>query len=418
MEVYLSWTTRWTTGEAAVVRNITKSLLEKLEVGDYEIRDTKQSRLVLRVRCSGKHSYYVRLGRGSRRQWHLIGEARLLTPEQARDMAHEALADVARGKDPTVTRRTRKSATFGDFFEKQYRPWAESHLKSASSFLGRIDAQFSPLFGRKALPEITPFAVERWRTARLRGPDAVTPSTVNRDLVALKACLSKAVAWGVLPDHPLRGVRRSKEDDARVVRFLSIEEEKRLRKALAARDRSRREARQRGNDWRTERGYEVLSQFGRYTDHLTPLVLLAVNTGLRRGELLRLHWSDVDLAVGRLAVRGEKAKSGRTRHVPLNVEAVAVLKAWGERHDGLVFPSQDGSEMTTLKTAWLKLARTARLTNFRFHDLRHTFASKLVQRGVPLNTVRQLLGHSDFSLTLRYAHLAAEDLAAAVEKLA
>jgi site-specific recombinase XerD len=74
--------------------------------------------------------------------------------------------------------------------------------------------------------------------------------------------------------------------------------------------------------------------------------------------------------------------------------------------------------MTTLKTAWLKLARTARLTNFRFHDLRHTFASKLVQRGVPLNTVRQLLGHSDFSLTLRYAHLAAEDLAAAVEKLA
>jgi integrase len=253
----------------------------------------------------------------------------------------------------------------------------------------------------------------------LRGDNAVKPGTVNRDLVALKACLSKAVHWRFIAEHPLlRGVKLLKEDTSGVARFLSADEEARLRRSLASRDDDRRAARARANEWRRERGYELMPEFGSYTDYLTPLVLVAMNTGLRRGELLELTWADLDLPRGILTVRGEGAKSGRTRHVPLNSEAQRVLSAWKPAEgEGLVFPGDDGRPMANLKTAWVRVAAAAKLQAFRFHDLRHTFASKLVQRGVDLNTVRELLGHSDFSLTLRYAHLAAENKVAAVAKL-
>lgn len=152
---------------------------------------------------------------------------------------------------------------------------------------------------------------------------------------------------------------------------------------------------------------------GGYADHLTPVVLVAINTGLRRGELLSLRWADVDLGSKLLTVRADKAKSGKQRHVPLNAEAHAVLQAWKQQADGdaQVFQPAD------VKTAWASLLDRAGVAGFRFHDLRHTFASKLVTKGVDLNTVRELLGHGDIKMTLRYAHLAPAHLAAAVERL-
>jgi integrase len=139
---------------------------------------------------------------------------------------------------------------------------------------------------------------------------------------------------------------------------------------------------------------------------------------MRRGELFAMRWPDVDLTRAIVTVRGGDAKSGQTRHIPLNTEAVAVLSAWkpGAAAD-FVFAGRDGEAMDDIKTAWLNLAKAAKLESFRFHDTRHSFASKLVQAGVDLNTVRELLGHSDIKMTLRYAHLAPEHKAAAVAKL-
>ena len=112
------------------------------------------------------------------------------------------------------------------------------------------------------------------------------------------------------------------------MRYLSPAEEKRLRAALIARDTTRRAERATANDWRRERGYALWPEHGTYTDHLTPIVLLALNTGLRRGELFNLRWADVDLTRAIVTVQGGGAKSGQTRHVPLNSEAEAVLEAW------------------------------------------------------------------------------------------
>lgn len=392
--------------------NITQDLLRSLGNQNLTIFDTKQRGLQLRMRDSGAHAWRVQLGRG---KFLTLGRLDAVPPAKARELARKELGKVADGQDPIAERRRAKAATFADFLTKTYEPWCRAHLRSERATLYPLHKQFVPLFGAKPLHEITPFAVERWRVARLK---AVKPITVNKELGALKALLTRAVQWGQLPDHPLRSVKRAKEDRSGVVRYLTPAEEQALRNALTARDVDRIHARANANAWRRARGYKELPELGPYGDHLTPVVLLALNTGLRRGELLGLTWRDVDLVAGRLTVRGAGTKSGRTRYVPLNGEARAVLKEWQEQATGdLVFPGDDGEKMADLKTAWTKVAETAGLKDFRFHDLRHTFASKLVQAGVDLNTVRELLGHSDFALTLRYAHLAAENKVAAVAKL-
>jgi integrase len=119
-------------------------------------------------------------------------------------------------------------------------------------------------------------------------------------------------------------------------------------------------------------------------------------------------------------VRGDGAKSGQTRQIPLNDHARDVLKAWRSadaKRDDRVFTGRDGERLTDIKTAWARITKEAKVQAFRFHDLRHTFASKLVQVGIDLNTVRELLGHADIKMTLRYSHLAPEQRRAAVAKL-
>ncbi len=199
------------------------------------------------------------------------------------------------------------------------------------------------------------------------------------------------------------------------MRFLADDEEKRLRAALAKRDREGISGRVRGNKWRTARGYELLPTMpaGGFVDHLTPMALIALNTGLRRGELTSLHWSDIDLEAKRLLVRAAAAKGLKSRYVPLNTEATTILTRWRKQTSGVgrVFA------VRSIKKSWAALMTAAKIANLHFHDLRHSFASRLAMAGVDLNTVRELLGHADMKMTLRYAHLAAEHKAAAVELL-
>ena len=149
------------------------------------------------------------------------------------------------------------------------------------------------------------------------------------------------------------------------------------------------------------------------------MVLLSLNTGLRRGELFHLRWSDINIESSMLTVHAEHTKSHLTRHIPLNREARDIIRIWRTQstNDDLVFPSKNGQPFDNVNKAWSRLLRDASITNFRWHDMRHEFASKLVMAGVPLNTVRELLGHVNFSITLRYAHLAPDHKAQAVEQL-
>ena len=139
-----------------------------------------------------------------------------------------------------------------------------------------------------------------------------------------------------------------------------------------------------------------------------------MNTGLRRGEVLKLRWASVDFDRRLLTVEGRNAKNRQTRHVPLNEEAMSALRRWREQSGSGTRPFDVA---TGFRTAWGKLLKRATITRFRWHDLRHHFASRLVQHGVPLNTVRDLLGHSSVGMSLRYAHLAPDQRREAVAKL-
>ncbi len=394
---------------------ISQALIKDLQGHDVTVFDSRQPGLVLRVRASGVHTYRVQLGRA---KFLTLGKAKDLTPEHARRLASNYRGQVADGKDPIAERRKAKAATLRQFLEGEYQAWAVANQKHADEWIARIKQAFPDLLA-KALPSITAWQIERWRAARHK--DGVSHATTNRDLDCLRTVLSRAVEWNLIPTHPLRPVKRAKVDAIGRLRFLSPDEEKALRAALTAREDRNRKARASFNRWRRERGYQTIPDYpGRYTDHLQPIVLLALNTGLRRGEVLGLRWGDVDLVSARLTVRGAGAKTGITRHVPLNDEALDILKAWrpSDASGGsLVFPGRDGKPIADIKTAWLHLMKDAKLKTFTFHDIRHSFASKLVQAGVDLNTVRELLGHTDIKMTLRYAHLAPEHRAAAVAKL-
>ena len=392
-------------------------LLRKLPDGPVDVRDVKLPGFVLRVRASGMHTYFANYARG---KWKVLGTTSVLTPPEAREAARNVLGDAMQGGDPIADAREAKAAeakqiTFDVFIREHYEPWALAQRKSGADQVTQLRA-----FGFDALrlSEITAFTVERWRSERLK---AVTPQTVNRNLNVLRGALSRAVEWNFVTVHPLARLKACKTDRTGIVRYLAPDEETRLLAALAARDERRRAERASANDWRRERGYALFPAHETYTDHLTPLVTLALHTGLRRGELFGLCWRDVDLVGALVTVRGQIAKNDQTRHVPLNSVALDVLRTWhpnGARASAYVFPGrEDGEPLDDIKKAWASLLTQATITSFRFHDCRHHFASQLVMRGVDINTVRELLGHSDIKMVLRYAHLAPEHTAAAVARL-
>jgi integrase len=170
------------------------------------------------------------------------------------------------------------------------------------------------------------------------------------------------------------------------------------------------------------RGYDELPDLRKvhFVDHLKPLVILSLNTGCRRGELFNLHRSDVNLDMELLTVSG--GKTNRSRHISLNSIATNTLRLWFEQHPTMgpndyVFESPKGGRLNNVKRAWQTLLGDAGIAGFRWHDMRHSFASRLVMAGVDLNTVRELLGHTDISMTLRYSHLSPEIKRRAVENL-
>jgi integrase len=375
----------------------------------------RTSRLVLRARPSGRHTYLVLLGRG---RWYTLGGVHALTPAEARLQAQRRLGEVASGGDPFREKRGKQGQRFSDYLRQTYSPWLEANRKSGVAIAAHISATFGETIGHLKLSEVTGWHVERWRTARLK--EGVTPATTNRDLSALRALFNRAVDWDHLSLNPLDKVKALPEDKIGRLRFLSVDEEARLRAALAARDADRQEGRSRANQWREARGYPQWPPLDKYTDNLTPIVLVALNTGLRFGELTALTWKDVNDAHALLSVTSQHAKSGRGRHVPLNSEAHDLLRIWKPVKalgGDYVFPGAEGTRLVDIKTAWMAILGLAGIDRFRFHDLRHTFASRLAMASVDLNTIRQLLGHSDIKMTLRYSHLAPEHTAAAVQKL-
>lgn len=377
------------------------ALAAKSKDQPYQLHDVTIPGLVLRVQPTGTKIWKLVQNRKPR----TLGRFPVMTFGMAKGKAEAIL----RGEDPDAVEDDQpKDVTFSDFLDDHYEPFVRANHSSPEGTMAYLH-RFG--FGDKNLDEIRLVDIETWRIERQELNRS--PKTINREVATIKSALQKAVDWELLDAHPLARLKPLKVDRRPVVRYLSPPEEKRLLAALAARDDKKRERRLSGNAHRRERGYKTYPRLGIYADNLTPLVLLAINTGLRRGELWKLTWKDIDLRKKMLTVRGKGAKSGQTRHIPLNAAAMDVL----ETHRGEVvhMPNVPVFGNAEFRKAFNAVLDKAKIQNYRFHDTRHTFASKLVMAGVPLNTVRELMGHGSLEMTLIYAHLAPENLRDAVD---
>lgn len=211
----------------------------------------------------------------------------------------------------------------------------------------------------------------------------VKPATINREISCIKHMFTKAVHWGYLTETPLRSVRKLREPPGRT-RYLNDDEIKRLLYCCP--------------------------------QHIKPVVITALYTGMRKGEILNLEWSDIDLA--KRSIRVRDSKNHESRHVPINdILYTTLIKLPHEVSHGYVFSGKHGKPIRSIQNAWERTLRNANISDFRFHDLRHTFASHLAMLGIDLQQIRELLGHKTIVMTMRYSHLSSETLQRAVDML-
>jgi integrase len=292
---------------------------------------------------------------------------------------------------------------------KQHLDWWAEH------FAGRTLAEITPVLIAEARDALAAETFTRGKVQTIKGVDIAPTeytrkgSTVNRYLATLSHMFTMAVKeWRLVPTNPVRDITKKKEARGRV-RFLSDAERDALLDACAK------------SEWPA----------------LHTLVLLAISTGARRGELINLKWDDIDLRVREPSIDpktgekqpgmgraiAQKTKNGERRALPLvgkALEALRALKLQGSAKSEWVFPQPSGfpGPYENFDGVWYAAIEAAGLDDFRFHDLRHTTASYLAAQGASLLEIADTLGHKTLSMVRRYAHLAQSHKVTAIEKMA
>ena len=288
----------------------------------------------------------------------------------ASDMLTARRKEVSEGKESVPVRKI-PNVTF-DELATLYSPWAERQrsFNSKQTFIKAL----SVAFGKVPIRRFTTHLVEKYQSQMIAA--GRKPSTANRHIATLKHMFTKASTWDLIDEETLKRVRRVKllEENNRRLRFLSIE--------------------------------ECQTLIAVCPPHLRPIVVTALNTGMRKEEILSLEWDKhIDMVHGFILL--DLTKNGERREIPINATLRGVFQSLIRRIDSTyVFHDKDGKRYLDMRTAFMSTCRRAGIKDFRFHDLRHTFASQLVMAGIDLATIKELLGHKDLTMTLRYAHLA------------
>ena len=287
--------------------------------------------------------------------------------------------EVLAGRNPLARRPAR--LPFAEF-AVEYLAWQKDRQRAYGRTANMVD-HLTGYFGMTVLSDFTVQMVESWQTHMLAKKYA--PASVNRYQAVLKHMFSKAAEYGYVPPevnqavHSVRLLRLSNQR----LRYLTPGEADKLLAACA--------------------------------DHLRPIVQTALLTGMRREEVLGLRWSQVDMD-NRLIML-DVTKSGERREIPVSASLLTLLTMQAKHARGPWVFHDHGRRYGSVKKSFATAVSDAGLSDFRFHDLRHTFASNLVMAGVDLRTVQDLLGHKSLAMTMRYAHLADSHRADAVDRL-
>jgi integrase len=305
----------------------------------------------------------------------------------AEALLHRRKADIQAGKQPEIIKI--KNYSFRELAE-EYVKWAERQRGSEKK--AYVIRQLVNEFGQYPLRRFDTRMIEQFQTERLQ--KGHKPATVNRHIATIKHMFTKAVDWNMVEEDTLKRIRKAKllEESNRRLRYLSKEECQALINSCA--------------------------------DHIKPIVITALNTGMRKEEILSLKWDNVDLKHGFILL--DVTKNGERREIPINATLRATLESIVRRIDlPYVFINErvkkdnnkTGDRFGNLQRSFTTACRRAGIKDFHFHDLRHTFASQLVMAGIDLTTIKELLGHKTLTMTLRYAHLAPSHKVKAVDIL-
>ena len=344
--------------------------------------DPEHKGFLLEVRSSGGKTFYQRYldARGRQHQFKL-GSADVLSLQQARRLGRSALARALLGADPQTRRSELRSIpTLVELVHDRYLPHAKANKRSWHIDEMNLRRHVLPALGRLTLDEITNEHVAKL-ISDMRG-DGYAAGTTNNVLMLLCRIFNLARKWKVpgAGDNPTSGLDRAPPNERQ--RFLTAEETDRLIASLAE-DENRAAAQ---------------------------AIMLLLLTGARRREITLAKWEQVDWT--QRVLRVPVSKSGKPRTIALNTAAMAVLKSIPrDPACPYIFPTR----LIGVYNPWDRIRRRAGLADVRLHDLRHSFASLLVNRGVSLYVVQGLLGHASPRMTQRYAHLAPQTLLDAAE---
>jgi integrase len=319
-----------------------------------------------------------------------------VTIQEARQRVSDHKSLLARDIDPGDERsQKRNDLTFSAFAKEFYVPHAKMHKKTWQEDVWKIDRQLDPHFGKYHLSTVTARDISAFHTKEKQRTSA---TTANHFMTLIKRMFNLAVKWGFLDKSPAAALDKFKEPPNRE-RYLTKDELPRFLKALEFQE-----------------------------DRLSVAAIkLLLFTGGRRGEILSLQWHQVKLDEKRLFL--PHTKNGKSRSIILNDRAMDIIKTLKAEKDNskrtkdseYLFPSRKGAKkphINDLRTPFGKTCEAAEIEGMRIHDLRHSFATLAIQGGASLYDVSKLLGHSDVSMTQRYAHMVDDSLQKATDNMA
>lgn len=278
--------------------------------------------------------------------------------------------------------------TMAELFDRYLKEISPNLSPTTNERNAQMVKNLRAFFGDSLIKDVTPSVVSRYKAKCLE--KKYSRETILRELGLLRRIFNIAILeWELCKENPVpKALKTLGKVDSKRVRYLSLDESQRLSIALPA--------------W------------------LRPIVTIARHTGLRRSNIVELTWPQVDLVKQIVVV--PRTKNGSPIGIPLTNTAtrtLATLQKVRHLHSPFVFCNDEGKGHSPgmVTTAFRRAVKQAEIKNLRFHDLRHDFASKLVQAGVDIHVVKELLGHSDLRMTIRYCHLAPENLRSAVNVL-
>ena len=377
---------------------LSNQILSTLKVPDGKSRMTISDQacpgLSLEIRNPGGSSWRMRYSYRKEQRCLTLGKGAQLTLDDARQLGYQVRKLLSNNQDPTIVLAKTPAnhcPIFFDFIQKNYLPYIGTYKRCVSADKTLLDNHLLPAFGKYPMNRISRYMVVEFLQSKVQA--GYKPGYCNRFLVLLSYCFSLAQKWGVpeIEENPVKGIALLK-NLRRSERFLQNSEITGLMNAIQ------------------ESPNPLLKYF-------VPLALL---TGARKRELLDAKWSDIHLSEGIWKI--PMTKSGRPLTVPLTAEATSLFrslldylptilpKIFVETNEW-VFPNpKTGKPFKSIFNAWNTARTKAGLADLRIHDLRHSFASALVNHGIPIYDVQKLLGHQSVKTTERYSHLSPDRL--------